>query len=180
MLFPLYLQRFFSGQIHVIWECIIWSAVSVEVGLLLCCNYLCYMHYCRGDRGATSSASWGGEVGWEVLITSPWYPVTGCMGTVQSCFRGGSDLTLASISLLIRWSDTETGFPERWLMPQVCQCFGHDIWTMPLIICFNFWSTLKWSGNWTRWSLWVTSNWNTLFYIILFYSECLNAFVLGN
>ena len=31
--------------------------------------------------------------------------------------------------------------------PHPCQCL-RDIWTMPLITCFNFWSALKWSGSW--------------------------------
>jgi len=37
---------------------------------------------------------------------------------------------------------------NRWLMPQACQCL-QGIWTMPLMISFNLWSALKWSGNWT-------------------------------
>lgn len=27
----------------------------------------------------------------EMLISSPWYPMTGLMGMAQSCIRGGSD-----------------------------------------------------------------------------------------
>jgi len=50
----------------------------------------------------------------EVLISSPWDPVTGFVGTVQSSTRGGSDLTLESISLLRGWSNPGTGFLERW------------------------------------------------------------------
>jgi len=34
----------------------------------------------------------------KVLISSPCYPVTGRMGMVQSCIRGGLDWTLGSIS----------------------------------------------------------------------------------
>lgn len=45
------------------------------------------------------------------------------------------------------WSNTGTGFQERWLMPHTCQCLTY-IWTVPSIISFNFWSALKWSGSW--------------------------------
>jgi len=31
------------------------------------------------------------EVEREVVIPSPWDPVTGCVGTVESCIRRGSD-----------------------------------------------------------------------------------------
>ncbi|KAK4809599.1 hypothetical protein QYF61_025042 [Mycteria americana] len=41
---------------------------------------------------------------------------------VQSCIRGGSDLTLGSTSLPRGWSNTATGFLERWSMPHTCQC----------------------------------------------------------
>ena len=44
----------------------------------------------------------------EVLSSSPWYPVTGHVGMVQSCIRGGLDGTLGSISLPRGWSDTGT------------------------------------------------------------------------
>ena len=44
---------------------------------------------------------------------------------------------------------TGTGFPERWSMPQACWCL-RGTWTRPLIVCFNFWSALNWSGSWTR------------------------------
>lgn len=52
------------------------------------------------------------EVEREVLIPSPWASVTGCMGMVQNCIRGGLDWTLASISLPRGWQNTGTGFPE--------------------------------------------------------------------
>ncbi|KAK4824758.1 hypothetical protein QYF61_018492, partial [Mycteria americana] len=68
--------------------------------------------------------------------------VTGHMGMVQSCASGGLDWTLGSISLPRGWSNTGTGFLERWSMPQACQCL-RGIWTMPLTTCFNFWSALK-------------------------------------
>jgi len=44
--------------------------------------------------------------------------------------RGISDLTVGSISLLRGWSNTGTGFLERWLIPQACQRLG-GIWMMP-------------------------------------------------
>ena len=58
----------------------------------------------------------------EVLISSPWDPGTGCLGTAQNCVRGGSDLALGNISLQRGWSSTGTGFLERWSMPHACQC----------------------------------------------------------
>jgi len=45
-----------------------------------------------------------------------------------------------------------TGFLERWLMPQACQCL-RGIWTMLLKTCFDIWAALKWSGSWTGGSL---------------------------
>ncbi|KAK4824315.1 hypothetical protein QYF61_013060 [Mycteria americana] len=57
--------------------------------------------------------------------------------------RGDLDWTLGSISLPRGWSNTGTGFLERWSMPQACQCL-RGIWTMPLITHFNFWSALTW------------------------------------
>ncbi|KAK4810710.1 LOW QUALITY PROTEIN: hypothetical protein QYF61_007684, partial [Mycteria americana] len=48
----------------------------------------------------------------DSVISSPWYPVIGHMGMVQSCIRGGSDLTLESISLPSGWSNTGIGFLE--------------------------------------------------------------------
>jgi len=38
-----------------------------------------------------STASWGEDVEKEVQISSPWYPVLGCIGIIQSCMRRGSD-----------------------------------------------------------------------------------------
>jgi len=61
-------------------------------------------------------------------------------------------MTQGSIYLPREWSDTGADFLERWSMPQVRQCLG-GVWTMTLIICFNFRSAPKWSGNGTRWSL---------------------------
>ena len=102
----------------------------------------------RCDLIALYSSS-EGEVEREVLISSPWDPVTGCMGMVHSCARGGSHWTLGSISFPRGWSNTGTGFLERWSMAQACQCL-RGIWTMLLITTCNFLSSLKWSGNWTR------------------------------
>ncbi|KAK4816066.1 hypothetical protein QYF61_011074 [Mycteria americana] len=95
----------------------------------------------RGDLVALCSflRRGGGEGGAELFS---WDPVTGRMGMVQSCARGGSDWTLGSISLPRGWSNPGTGFLERWSMPQACQCL-RGIWTMPLIPCFSFWSALK-------------------------------------
>lgn len=77
------------------------------------------------------------------------YPETGHMGMVQSCDRGGSDWTLGRISLLRKWSNTGTGFLERWWMTQTCQCL-RGICRMPSITCFNFFvvtSTMKSLGR---------------------------------
>ena len=72
----------------------------------------------------------------KVLISSPWDPVRGHMGMVQSCIRGDLDRTLGSTSLLKGWSNTGTGFLETWSIPQACQ-YLRGIWTMPLTTCFN-------------------------------------------
>ena len=74
---------------------------------------------------------------WEVLIPSPRDPWTGHLGMVESCAREGLDWTFGSISLLRGWSNPGTGLLERWSVPQACQCL-RGIWTMLLIICFNF------------------------------------------
>jgi len=49
----------------------------------------------------------------EVLSSSPWDPVTGHVGTAQSCTKGGLDWTLGSVSLTREWSNAGTGFLER-------------------------------------------------------------------
>jgi len=93
----------------------------------------------RGGWGVTSllsTASWGGDMEREVLSSSSWYPVTGCVGMVQSCTRGGLDWVSGRISLPRGWSDSGTGFLESWSMSQACQRLK-GFRTMPLIICFN-------------------------------------------
>lgn len=52
----------------------------------------------------------------EVLVLSPWFVVTGCMGRAQSCIRGG--FKTAGKTALPRGSDTAAGFLEKWLMPR--------------------------------------------------------------
>ena len=47
------------------------------------------------------------------------------------------------------WSNTGTGFLDKVVNAQACQC-SRGIWTMPLIICFNIRSAVNWSGSWTR------------------------------
>lgn len=54
-------------------------------------------------------------------------------------------------------------------MPRASQCL-RGIWTVPLIIIFNFWSVLKCSDIWTTWLLQIPLNCNDLFYFILFHS----------
>ena len=58
-------------------------------------------------------------------------------------------LTYLYLYIYLLLSNTGRGFLERWLMPHVCQCL-RGIWTVPLIICFDFWSAMKWSGSSTR------------------------------
>jgi len=50
-----------------------------------------------------------------------------------------------------------------------CQCL-RDIWTMPLITCFNFWSAMKWSGVGLVGPFQLKLFYSILFYSILFYS----------
>ena len=37
--------------------------------------------------------------------------------------------------------------PREVVNAHACQCLK-GIWTMPVMICYNFWSALKWSGSW--------------------------------
>ena len=68
---------------------------------------------------------------------------------VKTCFF---NFSLSWVATTRVWSNSGTGFLERWAMPHACQCL-RGILTMPLITCFNFWSALKSSGSWTRWLL---------------------------
>ena len=88
------------------------------------------------DPQLLSVTSWGGAEEREVLSSSPWYPVIGCLGMAQSCIRGGLNWVLRSISLLSGWSNTGTGFLKRWSMLQASQCL-RGIWTMPLTTHFS-------------------------------------------
>lgn len=62
----------------------------------------------------------GGREGGAELF---WDPVTRCVAVIQSWVRMCLDWILGSISLPRGWSDTGTGFLDRWSMPQACQCF---------------------------------------------------------
>lgn len=53
------------------------------------------------------------EGNWKEVISSPWYPVIGHLGVVQSCIKGGSGWTLGSIFLLRGLSNIGTRFLER-------------------------------------------------------------------
>ena len=148
-----------TGLICLPITCLVWYG---EVGSAACIQQILKVYNLFLDKGpktdwtnktkTKTTFPWGGEVEREVLISSAWYPVIGCVGMVQSCTREGLDWMLGSIPLPRRWSKTGTGFLERWSIPHACQCL-RGVWTMPLITCFNFWSALKWSGSWTRWSL---------------------------
>lgn len=85
-----------------------------------------------------------------------------CGNALKLC-RGSSGWTSGNIPLPRERSNTRTGFLERWSMPWTCQCF-RGIWTMALTTGLNLWSALDWSSSWTRCSLQVLSNWNSLFY----------------
>lgn len=65
-----------------------------------------------------STASWEREMERDVLSTSAWDPVAGCMGVAQSCMRGGLDWTLGSISSQRGWSNPETIFLVCWCVAQ--------------------------------------------------------------
>jgi len=72
----------------------------------------------------------------EAPVSSPWVPVIGHVGMVQSCTKGGLDWTLGSLSLLRGWSNTGMDFLGRWSTPQAGQCL-RGIWTMSLMTLFN-------------------------------------------
>lgn len=68
----------------------------------------------------------------EVLSSSPWDALTGCVGMVQSCTRGGLDdikKHFFTQSVVKQWNRL---FPERWLMSQTHQCL-RGTWMMPLL-----------------------------------------------
>lgn len=101
----------------------------------------------RGNLIALYS-SWGREVQGEVLASAPWEPVTGHVGTAQSCARGGSDWMLGKNSFPWEWSDTGKSFLERWWMLPASQ-HSRGIWTVSSVACVTFWLVLKQSGRWT-------------------------------
>lgn len=82
------------------WACLVWREGCWEMTLLL------------------PTDSQEEETEREVLISSSWDPVTGCIWMAQSCARGALDWTLGSIYLLKGWSNTGTGLLERWWMSQ--------------------------------------------------------------
>lgn len=55
---------------------------------------------------------------WSLLTGNQWQDTE----MVQNCTRIGSDCALGKISPPWEWSDTGTGFAERCLIPQTCQC----------------------------------------------------------
>lgn len=69
----------------------------------------------RGSRGKC----------WALLL---W--IDGRMGMVQICAWGGSGWVLGKISVIWEWSNTGTGFLQRWLMLHVYQC-SRDNWKQP-------------------------------------------------
>lgn len=133
----------------------------------------------RSSRGHRVCVVWG-EWGWGVTPLSfpakekgKWRarcwslpPSTQCQGTWEwltaACIRGASASTWGNINLQSQWSNPGTGFLESYSMPHACQCL-RAIWITHLTLRFNFWSPLKWSDNWTRWSFSVPSNSTLLF-----------------
>ena len=87
-------------------------------------------------------------------------------GNSTSCVMAGSDWTSGKKFLLGEWSNTVTGFLERWLIFPICHC-SRGFWPMPSVISFNFCSDR--SGSWTHWPLKVPSNWTILFYAIVYF-----------
>lgn len=97
----------------------------------------------RGDLEALDSFLRTGRC--RALLPSS---ATAHEGTAQSCARGGLHWALGSLCLARGWSNTGTGFLERWSMLQACQCFRR-VWTTPLTTCLNFRSALNGPGSWT-------------------------------
>ena len=85
----------------------------------------------KGGWGVTSllsATTWAGDVERQVLITSPWYPSIGHVGMVQSWTIQGRfrlDIRKHFFSLPRGWSNTRTGFLERWSTSQACQCLDN-------------------------------------------------------
>lgn len=81
---------------------------------------------------------------WTIL------PVTRHVGTDWSWTKGDLDQTSRDLSSPRWWSNTGSGYLEKWSMFQIWQClsaFGH----CSLTTHFNFWSALNWSDSWTGW-----------------------------
>lgn len=98
----------------------------------------------------------------EEPISAPWSRMT-------ELHQGQVRLDTRKMSFPWGWSNTGTVSLARRLILCSCWC-SRGVWTMPLIMCFNFWSALQRSGSWARWHLWVPCNWPTLFWPGLFYS----------
>ena len=83
----------------------------------------------------------------EVPTSSSWEPTVGCLGKVQT-FKERIRLGIRNFFFLPwGWSNTVTGFIERWLMPHAWQC-SRDIWAMPSAF-LNILLALKWLGSWS-------------------------------
>lgn len=85
-----------------------------------------------------------------------WSLLKSLVSGVRVNHGNGSKLHPEKYQLVIRkdfllkgWSNIVTVFLERWWMTQACQCS----WTVPVATCLGFWSALKQSSSWTRWSL---------------------------
>lgn len=79
-------------------------------------------------------------------------------------------LTLGKIFLLWGQPDTGTGFPVTQLM--LCPSeYSRFIWTMPLLMAFDFWLVLMCSGGWTLWYSKIPTNQTILKHLIFHFSE---------
>lgn len=114
----------------------------------------------RGKLIAPFSSLRRGREGGEAGLSS-WKLMSGCTGTTQNHVTEGSEWTLGKNYLSCGWSNSGTGFLERWLMPHTCQCLKY-ICIKPSIMYFNFLLPLKWSGIWTRGSLKTPSKWTAV------------------
>lgn len=86
----------------------------------------------------------------ELLNPFPQCPVTACIAMVQTCAKEGLYWILGSISLQRVWLNTEKGFLE--ISDPKLSVFKRHL-DNTINKCFSFWSALKWSGSWSRWSL---------------------------